>query len=182
MNHNECKMEWIPISKKEVTQRGWDELDVIIFSGDAYVDHPSFANAVIGILEGAGYRVAIVPQPNWRTTTRLKLGKQALFWCLTCSLWTLWSKITILLPRDDAPLMPTHQTKGQICDQTTQVWYTPRYSELYPDTPILLGGISITPATHSLRLLARQTPARDALPQQCRPRLSMDWGRGLYWR
>ena len=71
-------MEWLPISKKEVEQRGWSELDVIIMSGDAYVDHPSFANAVIGrVLESAGYRVAIVPQPNWRDDLRdfKKLGK-----------------------------------------------------------------------------------------------------------
>ena len=61
--------DWLPTTKKEVELRGWDELDVILFSGDAYVDHPSFGAAVIGrILEAEGLRVAIVPQPNWRTT------------------------------------------------------------------------------------------------------------------
>lgn len=58
--------DWIPTTKKEVELRGWDELDVILFSGDAYVDHPSFGCAVIArTLEAQGLRVAIVPQPDW---------------------------------------------------------------------------------------------------------------------
>ena len=74
--------DWLPTTKKEVELRGWDELDVIIFSGDAYVDHPSFGAAVIGrILEAEGLRVAIVPQPNWRDDLRdfKKLGRPRLF-------------------------------------------------------------------------------------------------------
>lgn len=63
--------DWLPTTKKEVELRGWDELDVILFSGDAYVDHPSFGAAVIGrILEAEGLRVAIIPQPNWRDDLR----------------------------------------------------------------------------------------------------------------
>ena len=59
--------EWLPTSAKEVEALGWDYIDVIIFSGDAYVDHPSFGAAVIGrTLQAHGLRVAIVPQPNWR--------------------------------------------------------------------------------------------------------------------
>ena len=58
--------DFLPTTKKEVEMRGWDELDIILFSADAYVDHPSFGAAVIGrTLESAGYRVAIVPQPDW---------------------------------------------------------------------------------------------------------------------
>ena len=58
--------DFLPTTKKEVELKGWDELDVILFSGDAYVDHPSFGAAVIGrVLESKGYRVAIVPQPDW---------------------------------------------------------------------------------------------------------------------
>ena len=70
--------DWLPTTKKEVELRGWDELDVILFSGDAYVDHPSFGAAVIGrILEAEGLRVAIIPQPNWRDDLRdfKKLGR-----------------------------------------------------------------------------------------------------------
>jgi len=68
---------WLPTTKKEVEARGWDYLDVILFSGDAYVDHPSFGAAVIGrVLEAEGLRVAIVPQPDWRGDYRdfKKLG------------------------------------------------------------------------------------------------------------
>ena len=74
--------DWLPTSAKEVKLRGWDTLDVILFSGDAYVDHPSFGAAVIGrVLESAGYRVAIVPQPDWHGDMRdfTKLGRPRLF-------------------------------------------------------------------------------------------------------
>ena len=73
---------WLPTTKKEVEARGWDYLDVILFSGDAYVDHPSFGAAVIGrVLEAEGLRVAIVPQPDWRGDYRdfKKLGVPRLF-------------------------------------------------------------------------------------------------------
>ena len=74
--------DWLPTTKKEMELRGWDELDVILFSGDAYVDHPSFGAAVIGrLLEAQGLKVAIVPQPNWRDDLRdfKKMGKPRLF-------------------------------------------------------------------------------------------------------
>ena len=77
---------FLPTTKKEVENRGWDELDIIIFSGDAYVDHPAFGSAVIGrIIENAGLRVAIVPQPNWRDDLRdfKKLGVPRLFFGVT---------------------------------------------------------------------------------------------------
>ncbi|MFA5226447.1 MAG: YgiQ family radical SAM protein, partial [Bacteroidales bacterium] len=72
----------LPTSRKELDALGYDNVDVILFSGDAYVDHPSFGPAVIGrVLEAQGYRVAIVPQPNWRDDLRdfTKLGKPRLF-------------------------------------------------------------------------------------------------------
>ena len=74
--------EWLPTTKREVEERGWDELDVIIVSGDAYVDHPAFGHAVVArIVESEGLKVAIVPQPNWRDDLRdfKKLGKPRLF-------------------------------------------------------------------------------------------------------
>ncbi len=87
-NHslNKSVSNWLPVSKKEVIAKGWDELDVILFSGDAYVDHPSFGPAFIGrILESLGLRVAIVPQPNWQDDLRdfTKLGKPKLFFGVT---------------------------------------------------------------------------------------------------
>ena len=72
----------MPTSKKEMEHLGWENVDVIIFSGDAYIDHPAFGTAVISrVLESAGYRVAVVPQPNWRDDLRdfKKLGKPRLF-------------------------------------------------------------------------------------------------------
>src|SRR6056297_961493 len=77
---------WLPTTKKEVTAKGWDQLDVIIFSGDAYIDHPSFGPAVIGrLLESFGLKVAIIPQPNWQDDLRdfRKLGKPRLFFAVT---------------------------------------------------------------------------------------------------
>ena len=74
--------DWLPTTRKEVELRGWDALDVILISGDAYVDHPAFGHAVVGrLLESAGLRVAIVPQPNWRDDLRdfTKLGRPRLF-------------------------------------------------------------------------------------------------------
>ena len=74
--------DWLPTTKKEIELRGWNELDIILFSADAYVDPPSFGAAVIGrILEAEGLKIAIVPQPNWRDDLRdfKKLGRPRLF-------------------------------------------------------------------------------------------------------
>ena len=81
-NNNYKLSDFLPTTKKECELRGWDTLDVILFSGDAYVDHPSFGAAVIGrTLEASGYRVAIVPQPDWHGDFRdfKKLGRPRLF-------------------------------------------------------------------------------------------------------
>ena len=78
--------DFLPTTKKELEIRHWDEVDVILFSGDAYVDHPSFAGAVVGrILEHEGLRVAIIPQPNWRDDLRdfKKLGRPRLFFAIS---------------------------------------------------------------------------------------------------
>ena len=78
--------QWLPTTKKEIEHLGWDYIDVILFSGDAYIDHPSMGAAVIGrVLEANGYRVAIVPQPNWRDDLRdfAKLGKPRLFFSVS---------------------------------------------------------------------------------------------------
>ena len=86
-NTNPYKItNWLPTSAKEVQALEWESIDVILFSGDAYVDHPSFGNAVVGrVLEAEGLKVAIVPQPNWRDDLRdfKKLGKPNLFFAVT---------------------------------------------------------------------------------------------------
>ena len=86
MDINLDKSLWLPTSKKEIEQLGWSDIDVILFTGDAYIDHPSFGAAVIGrVLEHEGLRVAIVPQPNWKDDLRdfKKLGKPNLFFAVT---------------------------------------------------------------------------------------------------
>ena len=78
--------KFLPVTKKEVISYGWDEIDVILFSGDAYVDHPSFGPAVISrVIEEEGFRVAIVPQPNWKDDLRdfRKLGSPKYFFAVT---------------------------------------------------------------------------------------------------
>lgn len=87
LRKNKIEIEmFLPTTLKEVRARGWDQLDVILFTGDAYIDHPSFGAAVVGrLLEAEGYRVAIVPQPNWRDDLRdfTKLGTPRLFFGVT---------------------------------------------------------------------------------------------------
>ena len=78
--------DWLPTTKKEMEIRGWDSLDVIIVSGDAYVDHPAFGTAVIGrLIEAEGFKVGILPQPNWKDDLRdfKKLGPPNLFFGVT---------------------------------------------------------------------------------------------------
>ena len=78
--------DWLPTTQKEAKIRGWDEVDVVLFSGDAYVDHPSFGTAVIGrVIEAEGFRVAIVPQPDWHGDFRdfKKFGRPRLFFAIT---------------------------------------------------------------------------------------------------
>ena len=76
-NNRHIEGQWLPTTNKEIEHLGWDHVDVILFSGDAYIDHPSMGAAVIGrVLEAHGFNVAIVPQPNWRDDLRdfKKLG------------------------------------------------------------------------------------------------------------
>ncbi len=85
--------DFLPTTKKECELRGWDELDVILFSGDAYVDHPSFGPAILGrILEANGYRVAIVPQPDWHGDFETSRNSVALVSSLVFLRvpWTRW--------------------------------------------------------------------------------------------
>ena len=105
--------DWLPTTKKEVELRGWDELDVILFSGDAYVDHPSFGSAVIGrLLESKGLKVAIVPQPNWRDDLRdfKKLGRPRLFFGVSAG--CMDSMVMSLTYLDFLPNRNTFHTLG----------------------------------------------------------------------
>ena len=144
---------WLPTSVKEVRERGWDELDVILFTGDAYVDHPSFGTAVIGrILEAEGYRVAVVPQPNWRDDLRdfRKLGRPRLFFGVSAgNMDSMVNHYTanLRLRSDDAY---TPGGKAGFRPDYACTVYTRILKELYPDTPVILGGIeaSLRRLTH----------------------------------
>ena len=136
--------DWLPTTKKEVELRGWEELDVIIFSGDAYVDHPSFGAAVIGrILEAEGLRVAIVPQPNWRDDLRdfKKLGRPHLFFGVSAGCMdSMVNKYTAnkRLRSDDAY---TPDARPDMRPEYPSIVYTQILKRLYPDVPVFLGGI-----------------------------------------
>lgn len=148
-NHNEEShqpklTDFLPTTKKECELRGWDELDVILFSGDAYVDHPSFGVAVIGrTLEAAGYRVAIVPQPDWHGDYRdfKKLGRPRLFFGISPgAMDSMVNKYTAnrrLRSRDEYSPDGRHDKRPEY----PTIVYSKILKEVYPDVPVVLGGI-----------------------------------------
>ena len=138
------KSDFLPTSKEEMEALGWDQADVIIFSGDAYVDHPSFGSAVIGrVLQAEGYKVAIVPQPNWRDDLRdfKKLGEPRLFFGISAgAMDSMVNHYTAnrRLRHDDA--YTAGGRHGMRPDYPTIV-YSNILRELFPNTPIIVGGI-----------------------------------------
>lgn len=145
--------DWLPTTKKEVELRGWDELDVILFSGDAYVDHPSFGAAVIGrLLEAQGLKVGIVPQPNWRDDLRdfKKLGRPRLFFGVSAGCMdSMVNKYTAnkRLRSEDAY---TPDGRHDMRPEYPSIVYTQILKRLFPDVPVVLGGIeaSLRRVTH----------------------------------
>ena len=144
---------WLPTSRDELDARGWDEVDVILVSGDAYVDHPSFGAAVVGrMIEREGLRVAILPQPNWRDDLRdfRKLGRPRLFFGVTAgcmdSMVNHYTAARRL--RSDDAYTPGDQA-GFRPDYAVTV-YTRILKQLYPDVPVMIGGIeaSLRRVTH----------------------------------
>lgn len=144
---------WLPITKKEVERRGWDELDVIIISGDAYVDHPAFGAAVIGrIIERQGFRVALIPQPNWRDDLRdfKKLGKPRLFFGVTSGCMDSMVNHYTANKRLRSNDAYTPGGKTGFRPDYAVVVYTKILKKLYPEVPIIIGGIeaSLRRVTH----------------------------------
>jgi uncharacterized radical SAM protein YgiQ len=135
---------YLPTTKKELQLRGWNEVDIILFSGDAYIDHPSFGAAVIGrVLEHAGYKVAIVPQPDWRGDHRdfTKLGRPRLFFGVTAgSMDSMVNHYSAAkrLRSDDAY---TPEGKAGMRPDYCTITYCNILKQLYPDVPIVIGGI-----------------------------------------
>ena len=136
--------DWLPTTRKEMDLRGWEQADVVLFSGDAYVDHPSFGSAVIGRLwESCGLRVALVPQPDWRGDFRdfTKLGRPRLFFAVSSGCMdSMVNRYTAnkRLRSDDA--YTPDGRPGARPDYTT-VTYCRLLKRLFPDVPVVIGGI-----------------------------------------
>ncbi|MCB9335759.1 MAG: YgiQ family radical SAM protein [Flavobacteriales bacterium] len=145
--------DWLPTTKKEVELRGWDNLDIILFSGDAYVDHPAFGSAVIGrIIESMGLKIAIIPQPNWKDDLRdfKKLGKPNLFFGVTAGCMDpMVNHYTAAKRRRSDDAYTPGGLAGFRPDYATTV-YTKILKELFPDVPVVIGGIeaSLRRVTH----------------------------------
>lgn len=146
-------LDWLPITKKETDLRGWNEVDIVIITGDAYVDHPAFGAAVIGrVLEHQGYKVALIPQPNWRDDLRdfNKFGKPRLFFGISAGAmdsmvnhYTANKRLRsndAYTPGGEAGFRPDYAT----------IVYSNILKKLYPDTPVIIGGIeaSLRRVTH----------------------------------
>jgi len=162
--------DFLPTTKKEVELRGWEQLDVIIFSGDAYIDHPAFGAAVIGrTLEAGGYRVAIVPQPDWHGDYRdfKKLGRPRLFFGIAPGCMdSMVNKYTAnrRLRSEDAY---SPDGRHDMRPEYPTIVYTRILKQLFPDVPVILGGIEA-----SMRRLTHYDYWQDRL----RPSILIDSG------
>jgi len=138
------KKQWLPVTVKEMQLSGWDKPDVIFFSGDAYIDHPSFGTAMIArVMESAGMKVAIVPQPNWQDDLRdfKKFGKPNCFFAVTAGCmdsmvnhYTAFKRL-----RSDDAYSPGGKS-GFRPDYATEKYCT-ILKNLFPDVPVIIGGI-----------------------------------------
>lgn len=171
MEHNDAYM--IPTSAKEVKALGWDYIDVILFTGDAFIDHPSFGTAVIARwLQKHGYRVAVVPQPNWRDDLRdfRKLGAPRLYFGVNSgAMDSMVNHYTASkrLRSDDA--YTPEGKAGQRPDYAVTV-YTRILKEIYPDIPVVIGGIEA-----SLRRVTHYDYWQDALKPSVLVDSGADW-------
>lgn len=166
--HRPQTTAWLPTSVKEAKLRGWEEMDVVLFSGDAYVDHPSFGAAVIGrTLEAQGLKVAIVPQPNWQDDLRdfKKFGRPKLFFGISAgAMDSMVNHYTANRRRRSDDAYTPDGRHGMRPDYPTIV-YSSILKKLYPDVPIVAGSIEA-----SLRRLSHYDYWQDRL----RPSILLD--------
>ena len=153
MKEQQDTTRWLPTTKKEVEMQGWGELDVILISGDAYVDHPAFGPAVIGrIIESEGYRVAIIPQPNWQDDLRdfRKLGKPKYFFGVTSGCMDSMVNHYTANKRLRSTDAYTPGGEAGFRPDYAVATYVKILKSIYPDTPVIIGGIeaSLRRVTH----------------------------------
>ncbi|HRY85680.1 MAG TPA: YgiQ family radical SAM protein, partial [Candidatus Omnitrophota bacterium] len=145
------RKKFLPISKEDLAERGWSECDIILITGDAYVDHPSYGTAVIGrVLEDAGFRVGVIAQPDWKTSKDfLALGRPRLFFGVSAgNLDSMVSNYTASKkPRRKDEYAPGG--RGGLRPNRASIVYTSKVKELFSGVPVVLGGIEA-----SLRRLA----------------------------
>lgn len=135
--------EFLPVCREDMDERGWAQLDFLFVSGDAYVDHPSFAPAVIGrVLEAAGYKVAILAQPDWRDERAFQVMDKPRLGVLVCG-----GNLDSMLCHYTAARKPRKEDKyspgkamGKRPDHATAV-YTKKIKEIWPELPVIIGGI-----------------------------------------
>ena len=137
-------LKYLPTTRKEMELRGWDEVDIVFFTGDAYIDHPSFGAAVLGrVLEAAGYRVAIVPQPDWHGDFRdfTKFGRPRICFAVSAgSMDSMVNHYTAAKRRRSDDAYTPEGKAGARPDYCT-ITYCKILKQLYPDVPIVIGGI-----------------------------------------
>ena len=144
-SHNPYQLtNFLPTTKKEMELRGWDGVDVILFSGDAYIDHPSFGTAVIGrLLESLGLQVAIIPQPNWRDDLRdfKKLGVPRMFFAVTAGVMDSMINHYTANKRLRSNDAYTPDGRADMRPDRAVTVYSNILKELYPDIPLIIGGV-----------------------------------------
>ena len=137
-------LKYLPTTRKETDLRGWNEVDIVFFTGDAYIDHPSFGAAVLGrVLEAAGYRVAIVPQPDWHGDFRdfKKFGRPRLYFAVSAgSMDSMVNHYTAAKRKRSDDAYTPEGRAGARPDYCT-ITYCRILKQLYPDVPIVIGGI-----------------------------------------
>ena len=137
-------LKYLPTTRKEMELRGWDEVDIVFFTGDAYIDHPSFGAAVLGrVLEAAGYRVAIVPQPDWHGDYRdfRKFGRPRLYFAVSAgSMDSMVNHYTAAKRKRSDDAYTPEGRAGMRPDYCT-ITYCRILKSLYPDVPVIIGGI-----------------------------------------
>ncbi len=145
--------DWLPTTKREMELRGWMQPDIVLFSGDAYVDHPSFGAAVVGrLFEAEGFRICIVPQPSWHGDYRdfTRFGRPRLFFCISPgnmdSMVNRYTAARRLRSEDAYSPDGRHDMRPEM----PSIVYTHILKQLYPDVPVVLGGIeaSLRRVTH----------------------------------